>query len=210
VKKQTTKKLAAEHAKPLAESRLSEAETAEKKNKIYSAWSPRPSAVSAVRKDVVVIGLGNILLSDEGVGVHIVRQLSNQSAEGETSPLGGQDKFPNTDFIEAGAAGMNLLHLIANRKKAVIIDCAKMGEKPGTIRRFTAEEVVSVKHLTHFSLHEVDILQVLNLSKQLGECPAEVVFFGIEPESLGPGQKLSNTLSAKIDSYIAAVCEELH
>ena len=54
-----------------------------------------------------------------------------------------------------------------------------MGEKPGTLRRFTADEVNSVKRLNHFSLHEIDILQVLNLSKQLGECPAEVVFFGI-------------------------------
>ena len=152
----------------------------------------------AMRKDVVVIGLGNILLSDEGIGVHLVRQLSNQKAN-----------FPGVDFIEAGAAGMNLLHLIANRKKAVIIDCAKMGEKPGTLRRFTADEVNSVKRLNHFSLHEIDILQVLNLSKQLGECPAEVVFFGIEPESLSPCQNLSQILSAKIDLYVAAICEEL-
>jgi hydrogenase maturation protease len=150
------------------------------------------------KNDVIVIGLGNILLSDEGIGVHIVRRLSSQ-----------QGKHPGIDFIEAGAAGMNLLHLIANRKKAVIIDCARMSEKPGVIRRFTAEEVVSVKHLTHFSLHEIDILQVLNLSKQLGECPAEVVFFGIEPANLNPGQKLSNTLSAKIDSYAADICKEL-
>lgn len=152
----------------------------------------------ATKKDVVVIGLGNILLSDEGIGVHLVRQIAKQ-----------QDNFPNVDFIDAGAAGMNLLHLIANRKKAIIIDCAKMGENPGTLRRFTSDEVVSVKKLAHFSLHEIDILQVLNLSKQLGECPDEVVFFGIEPESLKSGQILSNTLSVKIDSYISAVWEEL-
>jgi hydrogenase maturation protease len=150
------------------------------------------------KNDIVVIGLGNILLSDEGVGVHLVRQLSNQ-----------QIKFPDVDFIEAGAAGMNLLHLIANRKKAIIIDCAKMGEKPGTIRRFTADQVVGVKKLTHFSLHEIDILQVLNLSKQLGECPAEVIFYGIEPDSFSPGQNLSQALSAKNDSCIADICEEL-
>ncbi|MGD0077298.1 MAG: HyaD/HybD family hydrogenase maturation endopeptidase [Sedimentisphaerales bacterium] len=150
------------------------------------------------KKNVVVIGLGNVLLSDEGIGVHIVRRLSRQ-----------QGKYHSIDFIEAGAAGMNLLHLIANRKKAVIIDCAKMGKKPGTIRRFTVDNVQSIKQLSGFSLHEIDILQVLNLSKQLGECPAEVVFFGIEPESLSPGQKLSNTLSAKIDSYTVDICEEL-
>ncbi len=171
------------------------------------------------KKDTVVIGLGNLLLSDEGIGVHLVRRLSSQSAEGplrprseasETSPLGGQDKFPKVDFIDAGSAGMNLLHLIANRKKAIIIDCAKMGAEPGTMKRFTPEDVQSVKKLIHYSLHEADILQVINLSRQLGECPQKIAFFGIEPEKLGPGRELSETLSAKIDSYAENICKELH
>ena len=149
-------------------------------------------------KDVVVIGLGNVLLSDEGIGVHLVRRLSEQ-----------QSKFPQVDFIDAGPGGMTLLHLIAHRKKAVIIDCAKMGTEPGTIRRFAADEVLSVKKLSHYSLHEADILRVINLSKQLGECPRKIVFFGIEPEMLEPGQNLSQTLSDKIDDYIAHIHKEL-
>ena len=150
------------------------------------------------KKDTVVIGLGNILLSDEGIGVHIVRRLLSQ-----------QDKFPLVDFIEAGSAGMNLLHILANRKKAVIIDCAKMGEKPGTMRRFSPNDVQSVKKLGQFSLHEADILQVINLSKQLGECPKEIVFFGIEPESPEPDQELSQTLSANLDSYATEIRKEI-
>jgi hydrogenase maturation protease len=150
------------------------------------------------KKDVIVIGLGNLLLSDEGIGVHLVRRLSNW-----------QDKFAAVDFIDAGSAGMNLLHLIANRKKAIIIDCAQMDAKPGTMRRFTPDEVQSVKKLSHYSLHEADILQVINLSRQLGECPRETVFFGIEPASLKPGQDLSKTLSDRIDIYIADICKEL-
>jgi len=150
------------------------------------------------RKDVVVIGLGNLLLSDEGIGVHLVRRLSNR-----------QDKFAAVDFIDAGSAGLSLLHLIANRKKAIIIDCAQMDAEPGTMRRFTPDEVKSVKKLSHYSLHEADILQVINLSKQLGECPRETVFFGIEPASLKPGRDLSKTLSDKIDSYSTDICKEL-
>jgi len=150
------------------------------------------------KKDVIVIGLGNMLLSDEGIGVHLVRRLSKQ-----------QDKFPLTDFIDAGLAGMSLLHLIANRKRAVIIDCAQMGAEPGTIRRFASDEVQSVKQLSHYSLHEADILQVINLSKQLGECPGEIVFLGIQPEMLNPGQNLSKTLSDRLDAYIADICKEL-
>jgi len=150
------------------------------------------------KKNVVVIGLGNVLLSDEGIGIHLVRRLSNQ-----------QDKFSKVDFFDAGSAGMNLLHLIANRKKAIIIDCAKMGDKPGTMKRFTPDEVKSVKKLSHYSLHEADILQVINLSKELGECPQKIVFFGIEPETLAPGQELSKTLLVKIDAYTADIRKEL-
>ncbi len=150
------------------------------------------------KKKIVVIGLGNMLLSDEGIGVHLIRQLSSY-----------HDKFPFVDFIDAGTAGFSLLHLIANRKKAVIIDCAKMGTKPGTMRRFTADDVQSVKRLSHYSLHEADILKVLNLSKQLGECPDEVVFFGIEPESTQAGQNPAKTLSDKIGIYAAEICKEL-
>ena len=150
------------------------------------------------KKDVVVIGLGNVLMSDEGIGVRLVRILSSQ-----------QDKFPLVDFIDAGVAGMSLLHLVANRKKVVIIDCAKMETTPGIIKRFALDEVQSVKKLSQFSLHEVDILQVINLSKQLGECPEQILFFGIEPESIAMGQKLSKTLSDKIDFYTAEICKEL-
>ncbi len=150
------------------------------------------------KKDVVVIGLGNVLLSDEGIGIHLVRRLSSR-----------QDEFTSIEFIDAGTAGMSLLHLIANRKKAVIIDCAQMGVEPGAIRRFTADEVQDVRKLSHYSLHEADILQVINLSKQLGECPNEVVFFGIQPETLSPGRNLSKTLYDIFDSYIADICKVL-
>ena len=150
------------------------------------------------RKETVVIGLGNLLLSDEGIGVHLIRKLSER-----------QDNFPSVEFIDAGTGGMNVLHLIANRKKAVIIDCVKMGKKPGTIKRFEPTDVQTTKKMTHFSLHEADILRIIDLSKQLGECPQKIAIFGIEPESLELGQKLSKTLLDRIDAYAIDICKEL-
>ena len=150
------------------------------------------------RKDTVVIGLGNLLLSDEGIGIHLIRKLSEH-----------RDKFPSVEFIDAGTGGMNVLHLIANRKKAVIIDCVKMGKKPGTIKRFEPTDVQTTKKMMHFSLHEADILRIIELSRQLGECPDKIVIFGIEPESLELGQKPSKTLSDGIDAYSLDICKEL-
>jgi hydrogenase maturation protease len=146
------------------------------------------------RKDTVVIGLGNLLLSDEGTGIHLIRKLSEH-----------QDKFPSVEFIDAGTGGMNVLHLIANRKKAVIIDCVKMGKKPGTIKQFEPADVQTTKKMAHFSLHEADILRIIELSRRLGECPDQIAIFGIEPESLELGQNLSKTLTDKINFYMDTI-----
>ena len=149
-------------------------------------------------KDIVVLGLGNPLMSDEGIGVYIVERLQKQAA-----------KFPDVEFIDAGTGGMNVLHLIANRKKAVIVDCALMGQALGTIRRFTPQDVKSVKQVSHFSLHDVDILKVLELSRQLDECPPEVIIFGIEPAKIEQGDTLSPELAAQICEYVKIISQLL-
>jgi hydrogenase maturation protease len=150
-------------------------------------------------KDIVVLGLGNLLMSDEGIGIYIVNKLLKHTA-----------KFSNTEFMDAGTGGLTVLHLIANRKKAVIIECALMGQAPGTIRRFTPDDVKSIKQVSHFSLHDVDILKVLDISKQLGECPQEIIIFGIEPAKIEMGSVLSPELSSNLENYIQLISNELN
>ena len=150
-------------------------------------------------KETIVLGLGNPLMGDEGIGVRIVEELR----------LTCGNDFPQVDFLDAGTGGMSILHLIAGRKKAILIDCALMGEQPGTIRRFTPDQVRSQKILAHQSLHEADILNIIDLSRQLGECPEEVVFFGIEPESITERIGLSPCLEQNIRNYTDALTGEL-
>ena len=149
-------------------------------------------------KDVIVLGLGNPLMTDEGIGTVLVEMLNERSSE-----------FANAEFVDAGMGGMQILHLISGRKKVVIIDCAFMESEPATITRFSYEEAKTVKKLAHLSLHEIDIMRVIELSKQLGECPDEVVFFGIEPVAVENGMELSEDLQSKLDDYIKAITEEL-
>jgi hydrogenase maturation protease len=149
-------------------------------------------------RNTIVLGLGNPLMGDEGIGVKVIEML--QSASGD---------FPAADFVDAGTGGMSLLHLIAGRKKAIIIDCAVMGEKPGTLRRFTPDEIRTVKKLAHLSLHEVDILKVIELARQLEECPDQITFFGIEPESIEQRMSLSSTLTQRLCEYAEAIKREL-
>ena len=88
-------------------------------------------------------------MSDEGVGVRVVERLLDFAGE-----------FPSVDFVDAGTGGMSILHLIQDKDKAIFIDCAKMGEEPGVIRKFTPQEIKSTKVLAHQSLHEIDIIKI--------------------------------------------------
>ncbi|MCF7956986.1 MAG: HyaD/HybD family hydrogenase maturation endopeptidase [Phycisphaerae bacterium] len=151
-----------------------------------------------MNKDTIILGLGNPLMGDEGIGTHLIEELQKQA-----------DSYPDVNFMDGGTGGMQLLHYIANKKKAIIIDCALMSLEPGTIKRFTPDQVNTVKKLAHLSLHEVDIIKVIELSQQLGECPDEVVFFGIEPEAIIQQMHLTETLMAKIPDYINEILKEI-
>jgi hydrogenase maturation protease len=151
-----------------------------------------------MKKNIAVLGLGNPLMADEGIGCFLIQQFQSKA-----------DEYPLVDFIDAGTGGMNILHLIEDRHKVILIDCAYMGTKPGTIKRFTPDKVSTVKKLAHQSLHEADILKILALAKQLDQCPDEIIIFGIEPESIKLEQKLSDTLIKKLDDYIACITKEL-
>ncbi len=151
-----------------------------------------------MRKPVVVLGLGNPLMADEGIGITLVERLL------ESAPA-----YPQVDFVDAGTGGLSILYLIEERRKAVLIDCAFMNEPPGTIRRFTPDEVQSVKVLAHQSLHEADLMQVIALARQLGQAPGAIVIFGIQPQRVEPGLGLSRTLMERIEEYISMILQEL-
>lgn len=153
-------------------------------------------------KPTIVIGLGNPLMTDEGIGVLLVQKLTQKF---EQSPL----ISANIEFHDGGTGGMNLLYKIENREKVILIDCAKMGEKPGTLRRFTPDQVRTIKQLGHFSLHEIDILKLLDLAAQFDTAPRQVVIFGIEPASLDLGNNLSPTLQSQFDNYLNTIFAEL-
>ncbi|MBN1270522.1 MAG: hydrogenase maturation protease [Kiritimatiellae bacterium] len=146
----------------------------------------------------LIIGLGNPLMSDEGIGPRIVAELAKRA-----------DLPEGVDILDLGTGGMSVLHAIAGRRRLIAIDCAVMGEEPGTIRRFRPEEADSTKFLSGLSLHEGDLFKTLELSRFLGECPEDVVIFGIEPKSLAPGEQLSPDLEARVAGYVAEITKEL-
>jgi hydrogenase maturation protease len=151
-----------------------------------------------MRKPVVVLGLGNPLMADEGIGVYLIERVMESAAE-----------YPAVDFVDAGTGGLSILHHIEGRRKAIVIDCAFMDEPPGAIRRFMPEEVRSTKVLAHQSLHEADLMRIIAMACQLGQVPDEIVIFGIQPERIELRQSLSRTLAERIVEYISMILHEL-
>jgi hydrogenase maturation protease len=148
-------------------------------------------------KPTAIIGMGNPLMSDEGIGIHVIARLQQTILA------------DRTDILDLGTSGMRALHELEGRDVVVFVDCALMGTEPGTIRRFTPEDVETKKIQPRLSLHEGDLLNTIALAKRLGTAPERIVIFGIEPKTIDPGETLSPALAARLDQYVATVREEV-
>jgi hydrogenase maturation protease len=144
---------------------------------------------------VVIIGIGNLILQDEGIGVHAVRELEKLALP------------PHVEVIDAGTSTMDLLSVIWDAEHIIVIDALKGGGSPGTIYRVRADDLLVAKEQT-LSLHEVGLLEVLGMAQQLGGNPA-VVIIGVEPKEIGWGTELTPVVAAKVPQVIEAVLTEL-
>ena len=121
-------------------------------------------------RNELILGIGNILMSDDVLGVHIV----NHIAQNIKLPEG-------IDVIDGGTAGFDLLPIMNGREKIIIVDALKADSEPGSIYRFKPEN--ARKSRVSFSLHEVGITEVIDTLRLLGENP-EIEIFGIVPEDI--------------------------
>lgn len=147
-------------------------------------------------KNILILGIGNILLKDEGIGVHVVNKLKEMQLP------------PDVEIMDGGTLGIDLLFYIEGRKKVIVIDTVKAGEPPGTMYRFTDKDLV-MKKGTLRSAHGIDFTDVIRAAEFLGTKPEEIVFIGVEPEIIDEGLELSPLLSKRIDPLIKLVMEEI-
>jgi len=150
----------------------------------------------APHSSILILGVGNILLSDEGVGVRVI-----EAMRGMILP-------DNVELLDGGTASMALLDSLGNRDKVIIIDAAKGGNRPGTLYRFTPAEIEAKKHM-FASLHEVGLLEALAMDEFLSGAPQNMTIYGIEPKELGWGLELSPEVAAVIPRVIDLILSEL-
>ena len=142
---------------------------------------------------IVVLGVGNILLTDEGFGVHVVNQLREDYVFN-----------PPITILDGGTMGMELLTYMRGMTKLLLVDAINGGDAPGTVYEFPHEEMNS--YFTEaISVHEVGMQDILRI-RALQEDPLEdAVVIGVEPESLELGLTLSEATQAALEDVKARV-----
>lgn len=145
-------------------------------------------------KDVLVVGAGNILLGDEGVGVHVIRK------------LGTLDLPDNVEILDMGVAPFSIIPYLSGKRKIIIVDAVKAGGEAGNIYRFPAEQIEKSED-KFFSLHQIGIGDILTFLEP-GE-KEEVIVIGIEPGEIKWGMNLSCCLEEKLSQLVDLVLKEI-
>lgn len=146
---------------------------------------------------IIVLGVGNILLSDEGVGVRAVEKLQQEFA------------LPaEVEVIDGGTTGMEMLEDLACADHILIVDAVRSGNAPASIVRIAGEQV-PVFFRTKMSPHQIGLSDVLATLVLTGEQPGGVTVIGIEPVSLETAMALSPQVEAVLPEVVSLVVDEL-
>jgi hydrogenase maturation protease len=148
-----------------------------------------------MKKGIMVLGIGNLLCRDDGIGVRIAGQMQ------------GMDKYSTIRIVDGGTAPDVVSLLDDKVHKLIIVDALRGGGRPGEIYRLELHEE-NIADGPATSLHGMGVLDSLKLMKQLGQQPPQVTLIGIEPADISHGLHLSPSIEAMIPSIIGAVERE--
>lgn len=139
-------------------------------------------------KSVLILGIGNVLLCDEGVGVHAVRRMASMRLP------------PGVEALDGGTSGADLVDALEGRDKVVVIDCVAVAGEPGTIVRLGWEQLQATPR--PLGLHELGLVESLQIARHLGCLPSEVIVLGVVPASIKCGLELSPQIESVLPSVI--------
>lgn len=146
-----------------------------------------------------IIGIGNPLRKDDGLGIYLLEKLRKQNK-----------KLPkNIDLLDGGTGGMNLLHILPSYKKILIIDAVNFNKNPGETKLFRLEDIQNPKESISLSTHEKDFKKILKLSEELDELPNSVYIFGIQPKEISFGQGFSEIIEKNIDNIFNILVSQI-
>jgi hydrogenase maturation protease len=146
---------------------------------------------------ILILGLGNILLRDEGIGVRALEKLQTEYR-----------LPPRVRALDGGTMGLDLLPYLAGASKLLILDALQMGGRPGSLARLVNGEIPAALALK-LSVHQVGLSELLATSRFQGTLPAHVTLLGIEPASIEWGLDFSPPVRAAMETLVEAAVREL-
>jgi hydrogenase maturation protease len=146
---------------------------------------------------ILLLGLGNTLLKDDGIGVHAIQALKE-----------GYDFRPQIEMIDGGTLGLDLLHLLENRDKILFIDAVDFGKAPGLIGELEDEDISSAFQ-TKLSVHHIGLPDLLLAAKWMDIKPAKICLIGMQPEQMDMGLEMTESVSGKIGDLVNQIIRKL-
>jgi hydrogenase maturation protease len=150
-----------------------------------------------VEQPVLLLGVGNILLQDEGLGVRAVQHLTAR-----------YDLPPQVQALDGGVKGLDLLPYLQGKAAVLVLDAVQSDAAPGTLVRLEGDAIRTALSLK-MSMHQIGIQELLAVAQFQGTLPPRVVVWGMEPAALQPGLSLSSAVAAKLDALVEAAVGEL-
>lgn len=149
------------------------------------------------QKRILVLGVGNTLLKDEGIGIKVIETLYSDYSFS-----------PNVELLDGGTLGLSLLDPISNADFLIVVDAVQNGAPPGTLYRLDAGELA--KRVTFKnSLHQLDLVETLAYAEIL-EARPEAIIIGVEPADISPwGTELTETVAALLPEMCKRVLREI-
>lgn len=144
----------------------------------------------------VVAGMGNVLRGDDGVGIQVLRELEESGLDG------------NATLVDAGSNLFSQMDMIEGASKLVLVDAVCGGGEPGSVYRFTPDDV-DAEEKTFVSVHEIGLLDELEMLRNLNKLPRDVVIIGVEPAEMGWSTGLSETVASRLPDIVDAVKREI-
>jgi hydrogenase maturation protease len=141
---------------------------------------------------LAIITLGNELMGDDGVGPAVYEALSTHSLPDHIT------------LIDGGTGGFSVLHMIGDYETVIIVDCGDFGGNPGDIALFSPHDVISMKTVT-YSLHDVDLLKVMDIAQSIDEAPSTVHIVAIQPRKITFDSPLSSEVAAAIPDTVTLI-----
>ncbi len=136
---------------------------------------------------VLILGIGNTLLSDEGSGVHVVEYLRR-----------GHTETDELRYLDGGTLSFTLAAEIEAADHLIVVDAARLGKSPGAVCCFLDTDMDRFLGTVKHSVHEVGLLDLMDIARLTGTLPARRALVGIQPESLGWGGSLSPVVARAI------------